>query len=62
MKIRPAAVRVVHVVVVQVAIGVHVEPVSVVVVEVVRRKRPSRKANTRTTPFLRYIPRLIYLF
>ncbi len=42
MKIRTDAVRVVDVVVVQVAIGVHVESVSVVVVEIVRRRRPPK--------------------
>jgi len=40
VKIGPNAVRVVHVVVVQVATGVDVEAVSIVVVEVRRRQSP----------------------
>ena len=47
MKVRPDAVRIIHVVVVQVTIAVHVELVSVVVVEVVRRQSPPKGGKNK---------------
>ena len=60
MKIRANPVRIVDVVAIHVAIGVHVTDVSVVVVPVIRRKKPKRWEK-QTPDTLRYNPKLIYI-